>query len=258
MPDPMKMTACTKVIVFVNQPLVHDVVVVGGGLIGLTVACEAQRRGLNVCVLDRSAPGREATWAAGGMLAPQLEAERDDVAFQLGVYSRRIYREWVRSIEDSAGFSVEFCEDGALVLAADDEALKTRWNRAAWQRERDHRVELLDRAALHTRVPGIHPEIAGAIHFPSEAQVDPRKLVRAVHVAAEVAGVDICAGVDARRFVLRDERVVGIETTSGLVAGGQFVVAAGAWSGLIDGTGSQGRISPVRGQMLALDARKPP
>jgi glycine oxidase len=249
----------------------YDVVIIGGGIIGLATSLELQRRGLKTLVVDRGAPGDEASSAAGGMLAPQIEASHPasgpGPAFKLGllsremyaVLSREMYAAWVATIESLSHSTVGYHADGALDLVEGEEALEAAWTKARSQKELGLRVERLDRAKVLEMIPGLGDAISGAIHFPDEAQVDPRRLMRALSLAARAAGAEVWSGATVQQVVFEQERVAGLDLEDQHLAAKTVVVAAGSWSALLPGTELPlGVVRPARGQMLLLDAGKPP
>src|SRR5262245_11155292 len=100
----------------------HDVVVVGGGVIGLSIALEMAAHGKSILVLDRGTPNEAASWAAAGMLAPQSEAEQPDALFQLGSASLRRYRMWADSLRERTGIDPEYGQAGLLYVASSEES----------------------------------------------------------------------------------------------------------------------------------------
>lgn len=199
-------------------------VVVGGGLLGCAVALELARRGCPVVVLEKAIVGAEASSAAGGILAPRIEAHGREPLRTLACESLGMYPAWVESL----GCEVGFRRSGALVVAADRPDVDAIW---------------LDDA--RTVEPALRP--AGAWWLPEEAVVNPRLLVPAVRAAAEAAGACFRVGAEVAHV---DEN--GVTLTTGEVLAGRVVVCAGAWTSRVPGLGSL-PIAPVRGQMVAIE-----
>jgi glycine oxidase len=238
---------------------VQDAVVIGGGVIGLAVALELERRGVHTLVLERGSPGEEASGAAAGMLAPQVEASAPGPGFKLGLLSREMYRGWIASIEALSETATGYHADGALQLVEGRDSLEAAWQRAVWQRDLGLRVERLDRGAVLERVPGLGEEIAGAIHYPDEAQVDPRRLVRALALAARAAHAEIRSGAEVQRIVVEDGRVIGLDLEDQHIPAKLVILAAGAWSSLLPGGELPvGIVRPARGQIVVLDPGSAP
>jgi glycine oxidase len=239
-----------------------DAVVVGGGVIGLALARELARGGAGVVVCEAAGPGREATWAAGGMLAPQAEAARADDFFRLQCASRDAYPDFAAALREETGRDVELDRTGTLYLAfgAEDEAELGR--RFRWQSAAGLAVERLTGEEARALEPLVSPRVRLALRFPQDWQVDNRKLAAALAESAEkFYGARVLSGVRVAGVRVRGGRVEGVETSAGFVAAGAVVLAAGAWTSRVPFLSAEGetltayahpRVVPVRGQMLCL------
>jgi glycine oxidase len=238
---------------------VRDAVIIGAGIIGSSIALELHRRAIPAILLEKAVPGAESSSAAAGMLAPQLEADKHDAVFELGVLSRQLYPGYVETVERLSGLDVGYATDGAIQPARSGEELDALERRTAWQREWGHRVERLSRPELEAKVPGISGELrGGALFYPDQGQVDPRRLMRALSMATRRAGVEHISGTPVRRVLIRGGRTIGVELEDRVLATDRVVVAAGAWSSLIEGAAPRGSVRPARGQMIALDCGRAP
>ena len=239
-----------------TQHTSYDVVIVGGGACGLAVAWRARARGLSVCLLERGALGAATSAVAAGMLAPVSEADAGEPALvALGLESARRWPAFAGELEDVSGTAVGYRACGTLVVARDrDEA-------EALERE----LALRDRLGLETRrllpsearalEPALAPTVRLALEVPSDHAVDPRALCAALAGAAERAGAALHPGVEVARVLAADGRDSGGELPGGeRIACGQVVVAAGPWSGALEGIPAAARVPvrPVKGQSLRL------
>lgn len=232
---------------------VTDVVVVGGGIVGCAVARSAALAGLDVDVVERGEPGGEATRAAGGMLSPLAEADGPGPFLDLGIESLRRYPSFVRAVEEESGCTVDYLECGKLELALDEVSERRRRRHLAWLRERGFAAGWLEPKAVRGREPALAGDLRGALHLEDEAQVDNRRLGPAVAAAAEAAGVRIRTGREVRKVTDEAGRITGVELDEGSrIPASRVVVAAGAWSGRLEGLPRPLPVRPVRGQMLAL------
>ncbi|HUD72399.1 MAG TPA: FAD-dependent oxidoreductase, partial [Dongiaceae bacterium] len=168
--------------------LAPDVLVVGGGVIGLAIAREAARAGMSVTLLERGEPGGEASGASAGMLAAQLEAHEPGPILALSLRSRALYPEWAAALRDETGVDIDLRRDGALVVAKDAAAARQLDATFRFQRDAGLPVERLDAAAARRAEPGLAPAIEGGLFLPEEASLDPALLTRALAAAAEHAG----------------------------------------------------------------------
>lgn len=231
--------------------------IIGGGVIGLTIARALARRGVSdTTVIDKSDFGREASWAAGGILAPQVEADCADDFFTLACASRDLYPHFARELEAESGVEVAFDATGALYVAfgeAEEAALRRR---ADWQQNQGLRVEWLTGDEARQLEPSLSANVRCALRFPDDYQVDNRKLVEALRIANQRLGVRLIEHCEANSLKLANDRVVGVETSHGFISSPTIIVAAGAWSSTITSDESMPgiEIEPVRGQMLCFPA----
>ncbi|HET8946653.1 MAG TPA: FAD-dependent oxidoreductase, partial [Candidatus Polarisedimenticolia bacterium] len=208
-----------------------DVIVVGGGVIGLAIAREAARSGMSVCLLERGETGGEATGASAGMLAAQLEAHEAGPLLALSLRSRALYGEFVRQVEAESGLPVDLRREGAVVVALDETGRDALWRQAKDQHRLGLDVETLSRDDVRRLEPAVCGEATGGIRLPHEHTVDPRLLAAALRGAAERAGAEIRTGVEAAALVSGEGVVRAVRTTAGdEVRAREVVVAAGAWS----------------------------
>jgi glycine oxidase len=238
------------------------VAIIGAGVVGLGIAWRLAGRA-SVAVFDRSKTGAGASHAAAGMLAACCEAEPGEEALvALGRESQARWPGFAKELLRASGIDVELRREGTLVLAltADDQGELA--HRLEFQRRLDLPLEWLSAAETRAKEPHLAGKIAGAVFSPQDHQVDNRKLVQALRIAAEAAGVDIHEHRAVKEIVVRHGRAVGVKLDDGTTAAADVVVlAAGAWSRGIGGLPPDRRppVRPVKGQMLALrmDANAP-
>ena len=238
-------------------PRTADAVIIGGGIMGCAAALELARRGVRAVVLEKSLPGAEASSAAAGILAPQVEAEGPGPMLALGLASRALHPLLAAELRDATGIDVGWRACGALALAFDDAAEHALAERHAWQAKAGLRCERLDPSALRSLEPLVGPSARAALRFPDDHQVDPRPLLRALGAAAERAGARFVCGAQVAGVAAAEGRVAAVELTAGAISTRTVVLAAGSWSGLVAGTGLPPEtVSPLRGQIVALDGRR--
>jgi glycine oxidase len=230
-----------------------EVAVVGAGLIGLGVAYELAKRGVAVTVFDRDEPARAASWAGAGMLAPFSEQMPDAAMLALCRDSLALYPEFVEELRERSGVDARFRRDGTLHVALDGAAPAELAARGATFRDNGGEVTMLSRADTLAREPMLAKDLAGALFVANEAQVDNRRLGRALVAACESLGVrferagDVALECDARR-------VRGLRTAHGFTAAPTVVNATGAWANALAGVPEAVRVPvrPVAGEMLAI------
>jgi len=231
-----------------------EVLVIGGGVIGLAVARAAARSGMSVRLLERGAVGGEASGAAAGMLAAQLEAHAPAALQALALRSRDLYPGFVRDVEAESGVEVDLQPAGALLVARDAASAAALEEMHRVQHHAGLPGELLDGPALRRREPAITDRAVRGLHLPLEWSLDPPRLVNGLRIAAERAGVELMERREVRRIEVEGGRVAGLVMVDGTrFAAGHVVVAAGAWSGLLEGAASPPS-EPVRGQIVCFEA----
>lgn len=231
-----------------------DVVVIGGGVIGCAAARALALRGLRTAIVERGGSGRNASWAAAGMLSPLAEADRAGAFLDLLRASRRLYPSFVRELEEESGASVAYRDEGTLLVALDDSDEERLRRRYAWQRDAGLPVEWMEGEAARRLEPGLSERTRSALRFAEDHQVDNRLLYAALERAAERAGVDV-RQAEAVRLVTEEGRAAGVMLGGGEeVRAAWVVVAAGAWSGGLQGLPREIPVRPVHGELLALEA----
>ena len=211
-----------------------DAIIVGAGIIGLSLAIELRKQGLRVLVVEKGEPGREASWAAGGMLVgsgletlPPLQP--------LAATSARMYPEFVHELEDESGLKIDLRSEGTLLL---DPAADSR---------------MRDAHPLPASLQELEPNFAltgNAPLFVNEQSVDPRDLVAAAVAAARHRGIDFSSGDQVLKVEVSDGGNIGVRTNKTHFVGGAVINCAGAWAGQIGPHAFPTR--PVKGQMLCV------
>jgi glycine oxidase len=235
-----------------------DVIIIGGGAIGCACAYELAKRGVSVLLLERSSPGAGASSAAAGILAAQADALGDGPAFRLALASRSRFPALVTELGERTGMDVGFRLSGVTEIATTAAELEDLERRTAWQASAGLPVEALDATGARRVEPAIADAVGGA-HFAEEARIDPPLLVAALRIAAERAGARVLSGAHVRKIVVTGDRATGVllEDGTSMVAA-NVVVAAGSWSGLVEGTGLPAdAVRPVRGQIVELTVSQP-
>ena len=234
----------------------HDIVIVGGGVIGLTVARALALRGVrDVCLVERGNLGTEASWAAAGMLLPQVEADAADDFFNLACKSRDLYPAFAAALREETGIDVELDTTGTLYLALTDHDHEEIQKRYEWQTRAGLSVELLSAAETRECEPCISESTRGALRFPKDIQVENRRLLSALANSVNKLGVTIATQTTVDSLIIEGNRVHGVQTSRGVINTSTAVIAAGTWSSFIKTSPQSPTIEPVRGQMVCLEAK---
>jgi len=237
-----------------------DVVVIGGGVIGLTIARALAHRGAGeICLIERASLGHEASFAAAGMLAPQAEANSQDDFFRLACQSRDLYPDFASSLYDETGIDVELDTTGTLYIALTYHDLVEIEKRYEWQTAAGLEVEKLTASQALELEPCISQSVRGALRFPRDLQVENRRLLSALANSVAKLGVTVLSGTTVESVKIERDEVRGVHTLRGFISCPNVVVAAGTWSSLLKlSQPSEKRammVDPVRGQMISFDAR---
>lgn len=243
-----------------------DAIVVGGGVIGLTIARALHARGVeHVTLIERARLGSEASSAAAGMLAAQVEANSADPFLELALASRDLYPEFAADLLEETGINIELERTGTLYLAFTEEDEREIESRFGWQKRTGLIVEQLSVDEARRREPCVSPHARRALRFPLDVQVENRRLVAALSASLERRGVSLVTGTNVESLLTERGRVKGVETSRGPISSTVVVMAAGAWVSFIQQAGTGGgealappRIEPVRGQMLCFEANTRP
>lgn len=217
-----------------------DVIIVGAGVIGLSLACELRRAGSSVIVLEKHHPGREASWAAGGMIA-WCEAGPHPILCDLAKRSALMYPAFVHTVQDESGLNVDFRREGKIRFFGDDEQEIATHGMPLKEEELKQLEPDLEYRAAATLLP--------------EDSVDPRQLVDALLKCALHLGVEVASGAEVVKVETKGPRATGAVTTKTSYSGAAVVNCAGAWAGQISPIAIPTR--PMKGQMLCLVGKNP-
>ncbi len=235
-----------------------DVLVIGGGVIGLSLAYELAGNGLRVRVIDAGQPGREASWAGAGILPPASAAALDPFE-RLTALSNELHRHWSEQLRRATSIDNGYRRSGAIYLARDAAETARLEHFARLAHARRIVAERLAPEAVTLCEPSLQPkpELSAAYLVPDECQIrNPRHLKALMHACGN-RGVEITPGAAADDFDIRAGRVRAIHTGIGVLAADQVCLTAGSWSGsLARRLGVSAAIRPIRGQMILLSSPK--
>lgn len=233
-----------------------DVLVIGGGAVGLSAAYELSGHGLKVHLVDRTAPGEEASWAGAGILPPAKFETAADPYEQLAGLSNALHQRWAAQLREQTGIDNGYRRCGAVCLALDaGEAAELQTAAAHWQ-SRQIECQKWSAEALAEGEPGIEvaaPAWHAAWHLPDEAQIRNPRHLKALLSVCRQRGVRITAGAAAEDFLHHGDRVEGVRTNLGDFRAGAVLLAAGCWSGTLAARlGLTLPVRPIRGQIVLL------
>ena len=238
-----------------------DVLIIGGGIIGLSIARALKKRGARrITILERGAEiGQEASLAAAGMLAPQAEADKIDDFFRFCTESNKLYPRFAEELLEETGVDVELDRTGTLYLAFTESDVEEIRRRYEWQRGVGLSVELLTAETIRKNEPFVSPDVREGLLFPEDWQVENRKVLLALHKFAEQNEIEIRTQAEVVNLLVENGKVTGAETAEEKFFAETTVLATGAWTSLVKLGGAplpMAKVSPVRGQIIAFQTVK--
>ena len=230
---------------------ISEVLIIGGGVIGLSTARELRKRGVgSISIVERGKVGREASWAAAGMLSPDIEADPNGHFYRLCRRSLSMYPQFADELFAETGVDIELDRAGTLAVGfenSDDLESIYREQRMAGVNVRS----LTTRDVLELE-PNLSDRVTSALFYVDNWQVENRKLLKALNTFCMRHEIGIKEDATVERLLIENGKVVGVETGSGRVTAEHVVLATGAWTSLIKigDSGMPLEIRPVLGQMI--------
>lgn len=217
-----------------------EILIIGGGVIGLAIAWELKLRGAAVTVVSRDVQ-QASTLAAAGMLAPGAEVIPASPMLDLCLRSRFLYPQWCYKLEQLTGMSTGYLPCGILSPAYHIPANPSdQSNTGAW----------LDDKSIHLYQPGLGVEVVGGWWYPEDGQVDNRALAQVLRLAAQASGVEFIEGVEVEAIEQQNRQIRAVKTSIGELQANHYVLATGAWSHQLLPL----PVQPKKGQMLSVIA----
>jgi len=222
------------------------VLIIGGGALGLLSARELSQAGIKVTLVDRQEPGRESSWAGGGIVSPLYPWRYPDSVTALSHWSQRYYPELAGSLAERTGIDPEFNACGMLIRAAGEVLDATTWS-DRWNLD----LETLDQAAVRALEPARAETFDDTLWLPGVGNIRNPRLIKSLLADLELRGVEILEHTHIQRLVMQQERVTGVATDQGTLHADAVLVCTGAWTGdFLQGLPAPPDIRPLRGQML--------
>ena len=236
----------------------QEVLIIGGGVIGLSIARELHRKGVRqITIVDRGTMGREASWAAAGMLAPNIETDTHPEFHRFGIESLELYPGFSEALLEETGIDIELDRTGTLFLAFDETEESAVDETFTLQRSRGVNVELLTGTKVRELEPMISHAAGPALLYPDDWQVENRLLVDALIGYAERNGIRIVENTEVVSLLSDGIKVIGASTIERDVLAGVTIIATGAWTSLIKirDVALPVDVRPIRGQMISFQVQ---
>ena len=234
----------------------RDVIVIGGGIMGLLVARELRKAGRNVAIIEKGRPGAGTTWASAGIVSAHGTSGSADIAGIPGLMLRTAsYEEWpliAEAILEESGTDIEYRLTGVLLIALDEEeaegiqekARAREWGEAEWMAP----------DVLRSEEPCLSGELAGSL-LVAGGNLEVRKLGPAIELSCRRLGVEIITGRVVEEVLSEGGKVTGVRTDEGIQEAPAVFICAGIGSRSLPGSAPRAPITPQRGQLLSMDAR---
>ncbi|HLP91798.1 MAG TPA: glycine oxidase ThiO [Nostocaceae cyanobacterium] len=203
-----------------------DVLIIGGGVIGLAIAIELKLQGASVTVVCRNL-GETASRAAAGMLAPDAENIQHGAMLSLCWRSRALYSDWTSKLEELTGLNTGYWPCGILAPIYQQPA---KSHSCISPSSRESPAYWLDQAAIHQYQPGLGADVIGGWWYPEDGQVNNQALTQVLQAAAESLDIEIKTGITVEAISQRQGKVIGVQTNIGLIKAEHYVLASGAWT----------------------------
>ena len=238
----------------------RDILIIGGGIIGLSLARKLHKKGFKrITLLERGNTGRESSFAAAGMLAPQAETNEIDSFFRFCVDSRNFYTNFAAELLEETGVDIELDKSGTLYLAFDETDAAEIRQRFDWQEKAGLEVEYLTAQEIRKAEAFVSPDVREGLFFPNDWQVENRKLLTALQNYARINGIEIIEQTEVKNLINENGKIKGAQTKDKIFRHETVILATGAWTSLIKSDENASlplEIKPIRGQIFSFRTAK--
>ena len=229
----------------------HDVIVIGGGACGATVALFLLREGLSVALFDQGRAGREASWASAGIIGPRSSATCDPWFLEATTLSRRLYDELIPELQQQTGIAVGYGGEGGLLFGRTREEHRMLEDAARLQLAASVPTTLLDTAAARNREAALPENVTGAVWWPEDRFLDARAYTEATVRAVVMSGGMLYEGIGITGLEWQGSKIIGVRSGGERWLADTVINAAGAWAGNVDPRLSH-PVYPFHGQIMAV------
>ena len=234
----------------------ENIIIIGGGVIGLGIGWQLSKSGAAVTIYDRDKAGHAASWAAAGMLAPYAEVHTEEPELlQLGIESLSLYPQWVDELETDAEMSIGYRVEGTLIVGLESDDTQQLRHLYDAQQQFGLDVQWLNGRDACDIELALSPRVTSAIHCKTDHQVDNRLMIRALKIAFQKSNGVLYENSSVKKIIIENGSVIAVQTEEGIKHCDIVILAAGCWSTQIDGIPDDmlPPVRPVKGQMLALE-----
>lgn len=236
----------------------YDAVIVGGGIIGSSIAFQLAKRGMRVLILEKKQIASQASSAAAGMLGARSEFSNDSPVIPLALKSRAMFPKLAEELKELTGIDIDLVQKGLIKIALTNDEVKALEEQYQFWKEKDSSIRWLNKMELRELEPNVTDEVEAAMYIPEDGQVRADDLSHAFTKAATVYGVEVREDTEVISFAKENDRVIGVITSKGTIYADKVVVAGGAWSALLlKQTNLNLKMYPVKGECFSVITEKP-
>ncbi|ART75634.1 glycine oxidase ThiO [Sutcliffiella horikoshii] len=237
---------------------IYDVIIIGGGVNGCSIAYYLAGEGRSVLLLEREKLAGKASSAAAGMLGAQVEVTEEGALFDIAKESRAMFPSLQYELKEHSGIDIELVQKGMLKLAMNEEEARHLKSTIDFQQKLGERAEWLAPEQVKKREGQLSDALVGAMDIPMDGHVNPERLTHAFAKSAVNLGAEVKEYVEVYSLLMDGSNVKGVETSNGTFHGENVVVAAGAWSKRVLGEcGVTVPAYPVKGECFSVITDRP-
>ncbi|TYR79033.1 glycine oxidase ThiO [Priestia megaterium] len=234
----------------------YDMLIVGGGVIGLSIAYQLSKLGSSVAVFERNRLGCEASSAAAGILGAQAEIDEEGPLLDLAIQSRSMFPSIVEELKEKTNIDVELIKEGLLKVATTEEEAQVLQRKASCHQRWDENVKWLEAKEAQAIEKGLADNIHGAISIPGDGQLAPEKLTQAFAQGALYHHTKIYEYCNVYSLITEKNKVKGIHTSSGTFYGGAVILTTGSWGKELLPNADHLEVFPVKGECVSVRSDK--
>jgi len=209
-----------------------DTIILGGGIIGCSLAEELARNGMDVAVIERGAIGQEASTAAAGILSASIDLPKPNALFEFSQSARKLYPGWVRRLEEKSGISVGLRRSGIVFLAQNAHEVQVMERRAQWQRRHGVKIERWSQKKLQQKEPNIDAKVKAVFYFPDGVYLDNSLLMQALAKSCRKEGVTLFEGMPVRRVTVGARGAHGVNVGKQTFFAPIIINCLGSWASM--------------------------